>query len=159
MEKLKKCLPDIFVVALFTVISLAYFLVPVMQGKILYRHDSQQTVRCNRTDFITGYIGDNEIIMQQCGIGKVNSALGAAELINHFQPDLIVSSGVAGGADTSLNVTDVVVGTQYVYHDAYCGSECEYGQIMGMPARFASPGKYVDIAMKASTSHGRITPT
>ena len=40
MEKLKKCLPDIFVVALFTVISLAYFLVPVMQGKILYRHDS-----------------------------------------------------------------------------------------------------------------------
>ncbi len=113
--------------------------------------DSQQTVRSNRTDFITGYIGDNEIIMQQCGIGKVNSALGAAELINHFQPDLIVSSGVAGGADTSLNVTDVVVGTQYVYHDAYCGSECEYGQIMGMPARFASPGKYVDIAMKAST--------
>ena len=40
MEKLTKCLPDIFVVALFTVISLAYFLVPVMQGKILYRHDS-----------------------------------------------------------------------------------------------------------------------
>ena len=40
MEKLKKCLPDIFVVALFTVISLAYFFVPVMQGKILYRHDS-----------------------------------------------------------------------------------------------------------------------
>ena len=40
MEKLKKCLPDIFVVALFTVISMAYFLVPVMQGKILYRHDS-----------------------------------------------------------------------------------------------------------------------
>ena len=40
MEKLKKCLPDIVVVALFTVISLAYFLVPVMQGKILYRHDS-----------------------------------------------------------------------------------------------------------------------
>ncbi|ATV30816.1 YfhO family protein [Prevotella intermedia] len=44
MNTLKKCLPDAIVVALFAVISFAYFLVPVSQGKILFRHDSQAGV-------------------------------------------------------------------------------------------------------------------
>lgn len=44
MNTLKKCLPDAIVVALFAVISFAYFLVPVSQGKILFRHDSQASV-------------------------------------------------------------------------------------------------------------------
>ena len=51
-------------------------------------------------------LGDKEIILQQCGIGKVNSAIGAVEMINHYHPDLVISSGCAGGADTSLEVTD-----------------------------------------------------
>ncbi|PJF01177.1 YfhO family protein [Prevotella intermedia] len=44
MNTLKKCLPDAIVVVLFAVISFAYFLVPVSQGKILFRHDSQAGV-------------------------------------------------------------------------------------------------------------------
>ena len=44
MNTLKKCLPDAIAVALFAVISFAYFLVPVSQGKILFRHDSQASV-------------------------------------------------------------------------------------------------------------------
>ena len=44
MNTLKKCLPDAIVIALFAVISFAYFLVPVSQGKILFRHDSQASV-------------------------------------------------------------------------------------------------------------------
>ena len=62
--------------------------------------------------FVKGRIGDNEVVMQQCGIGKVNSAIGAVEMINRYSPDLVISTGVAGGADTSLNVTDVVVSTE-----------------------------------------------
>ena len=33
-------------------------------------------------DFVTGRIGDNEVIMMQCGIGKVNAAIGADQLIS-----------------------------------------------------------------------------
>lgn len=50
-------------------------------------------------------------------------------MIDNYHPDLVISSGVAGGADTNLNVTEVVVATECVYHDAYCGDECEFGQI------------------------------
>lgn len=106
-----------------------------------------QTERKNFKDFVIGKIGDNEVVMQQCGIGKVNSTIGAVEMIDNYHPDLIISSGVAGGADINLNVTEVVVATECVYHDAYCGDECEFGQILGMPATFKTPQEYVEKAL------------
>ena len=108
--------------------------------------------RKNGKDFVLGNIGTKRIVLQKCGIGKVNSAVGAVEMINNYHPDLIVSSGCAGGADTSLNVTDVVVSTECCYHDAYCGSEQEFGQIMGMPARYASPSELVAKAVAVDCS-------
>lgn len=102
-----------------------------------------QTQQHQHLTVITGRIGQHEIVMQQCGIGKVNAAIGAVELINHHHPHLVISSGCAGGADVSLSPTDVVVSTQCCYHDAYCGKECEAGQIMGMPSSYASPAELV----------------
>ena len=46
-----------------------------------------KTEHRNHKDFVTGTIGDNEVIMQQCGIGKVNSAIGAVEMIDGYHPD------------------------------------------------------------------------
>lgn len=102
----------------------------------------------HRKDFVLGTIGQHSIIMQKCGIGKVNSAIGAVEMINNYQPDLVISTGVAGGADVEMNVTDVVVGTEYCYHDAYCGSDCRYGQIAGMPPSFFAPKELVQKAVE-----------
>jgi len=109
--------------------------------------DGTSAERHNCKDFIIGDTGGNTIVLQQCGIGKVNSAIGAVEMINNYHPDLIISTGVAGGADVSMNVGDVVVGTSYVYHDAYCGSECQKGQIAGMPERFHAPKEIVEKAL------------
>ncbi len=91
--------------------------------------------------------GRNDIVLQKCGIGKVNSAIGAVEMINDSKPDLIISSGCAGGADTRLNVMDVVVARECTYHDAYCGDDCDFGQIMGMPARYKAPEDLVNKAL------------
>ena len=87
--------------------------------------------------FVTGTIGDNRIIMQQCGIGKVNAAVGAVEMIHAYHPDLIISTGVAGG-----------------HHDAYCGSEVAYGQLIGQPATYEAPAYLIEKALKA----GHTTP-
>lgn len=110
--------------------------------------------RHHHKDFVTGYMGDTELILQQCGIGKVNAAVGAVELIDHYQPELVISTGVAGGADVTLNPLDVVVAEACTYHDAYCGEEVDYGQIMGMPARFVSPKALVDKALAIDTGTG-----
>ena len=106
-----------------------------------------ETKYFNHKDFVTGRLGEKEIILQQCGIGKVNSAIGAVEMINHTTPTLLSQSGCAGGADTSLEVTDVVVATECAYHDAYCGDEVAYGQIIGMPARFKAPTELIEKAL------------
>lgn len=106
---------------------------------------SESNLRGRR--FVAGAVGENEVVAMKCGIGKVNSAVGAVEMIDAFAPDLVVSTGVAGGAWTGLEVRDVVVGAECCYHDVYCGSECKLGQVLGMPERYAAPARVVERAM------------
>ena len=83
---------------------------------------------------------DPRFSLMQCGIGKVNAALGAQHLINEFRPDAIVSTGCAGGNGDDLQVQDVVVSTEVCYHDVYCGTAIDnttqFGQVQGLPVRF-----------------------
>lgn len=83
-----------------------------------------------------GRIGSNEVCVMKCGIGKVNSALNAFRMIDGFKPDLVINSGVAGGADTSMPVGALLIATEAAYHDVWCGPGTEWGQIDGMPRRF-----------------------
>lgn len=92
-------------------------------------------------EYLTGVLAGNEIVLRQCGIGKVNAAVGSSELIRSFSPDAVVSTGVAGGIDSCLGVMDVVVSSSIVYHDVWCGMGCEYGQVQGMPAVFSAADK------------------
>ena len=112
--------------------------------------DDCRAERHHFKDFVIGTLDGAEIILQQCGIGKVNSAIGAVEMIDSYQPDLVMSTGVAGGADVTLSPLDVVVAAECTYHDAYCGEEVARGQIMGQPARFVSPKALVDKALALS---------
>ena len=100
--------------------------------------------------FTLGNLSGNDIVLHQCGIGKVNAAIGTTELIRRYSPQLVISTGCAGGGQTSMEVQDVVVSTQLAYHDVYCGSaigHTVYGQVQGMPARYQSPSSLVDAAL------------
>ena len=83
---------------------------------------------------------DGNVLVRKCGIGKVNAALGAQQMINDFHPDVIISSGCAGGNGDDINVQDVIVSSELCYHDVYCGraidDTTQYGQVQGLPARF-----------------------
>lgn len=96
---------------------------------------------------------DKELVIQQCGIGKVNATIGAVEMINNYRPDNIISSGVAGGATTLVPRLHVVASTDIVYHDVYCFSDNAYGQIQGMPERFIADKNMVEIASKIENVH------
>lgn len=90
-----------------------------------------------------GKVGDNDVVLWQCGIGKVNAAVGTMKLMQQYNPDCIISTGLAGGLDTALQVMDVVVGRQTAYHDVWCGMGCERGQVMGLPVRFDADERMV----------------
>lgn len=93
-----------------------------------------------------GSMGANTIILAQCGIGKVNAAIGTVELIRRYAPDAIVSTGVAGGVPPILTPQEVVAAESVCYHDVYCGPECHFGQIMGMPLSFPCDKVFVEKA-------------
>ena len=84
---------------------------------------------------------EDKVILQQSGIGKVNAAIQTVEMIRQYKPDVIISSGCAGGNGDDINVQDVIVSTELAYHDVYCGEavgHSVYGQVQGFPPRFAA---------------------
>ncbi|RGN51442.1 MULTISPECIES: 5'-methylthioadenosine/adenosylhomocysteine nucleosidase [unclassified Bacteroides] len=100
-----------------------------------------------RHQYITGHLGDNELVLMQCGIGKVNAAAGTADLIHAHHPDCIISTGVAGGIDKCLKVMEVVVSSRIVYHDVWCGEGNAYGQVQGLPLYFEGNRTLLDCAL------------
>ena len=91
----------------------------------------------------------------ECGIGKVNAAMGTYALLSHFSLNLVLSTGVAGGADPSANVMDVVIADRIAYHDVWCGPETIPGQAAGMPVFFTScPDVTALLPESDSVKHG-----
>ena len=99
--------------------------------------EGSHEVSANGRSFRLGRIGANDIVLGETGIGKVNAAIGAVTILEDFKPDCLLSTGVAGGLDSSLRVMDVVAAKEVVYHDVDCGPGNEYGQVQGLPPRFA----------------------
>ena len=102
------------------------------------------------SQFIKGSAGCHEIILAKSGIGKVNAAVRTFELIDKFNPEIVINTGVAGGIDVETRVMDMVVGSQVVYHDVWCGEGNEYGQVQGLPDRFAGDATLVEKVLKAN---------
>ena len=97
----------------------------------------------------SGRLGNNDIILWQCGIGKVNAAVGTMRLVQQHHPDAIISTGLAGGIDPLMRVMDILAATQCVYHDVDCGAGlgCVYGQVQGLPARYDADQHLLDHAL------------
>lgn len=101
---------------------------------------------------------EDEVVVQQCGIGKVNAAIGTMEMIGKHHPDIIISTGCAGGHGEGVRVQDVVVSAELCYHDVYCGmalGKVEYGQVQGMPARFQADPMLLEVASALSLDEER----
>ena len=117
--------------------------------------ENKETVALDGYEFTTGRIGNHEIIAMECGIGKVNAAMGTYALLSHFSLNLVLSTGVAGGADPSANVMDVVIADRIAYHDVWCGPETIPGQAAGMPVFFTScPDVTALLPESDSVKHG-----
>ena len=67
--------------------------------------------------FYESKINDNDVVLVQSGVGKVNAARCAQILIDNIKVDYIFNIGVAGGVSENLNVGDIVIGEKVVQHD------------------------------------------
>lgn len=93
----------------------------------------------------SGMLNGLNVTIMQCGIGKVNAAIGTLTLLNNFNVDAVINTGVAGGADSSISVMDVVAGTQIAYHDVWRGPGSKYGETSGYPQCFESDAELLKL--------------
>jgi adenosylhomocysteine nucleosidase len=79
-----------------------------------------EDVRSHTHYQITYYEGRLEgtpVVLCKSGVGKVNAALCTQVLIDRFQVQAIVFTGVAGALDPKLEIGDIVVSTECQEHD------------------------------------------
>lgn len=95
-------------------------------------------------DMLCGKIGPHEVYLAKCGIGKVNSALNTYRMATAIKPDLVINSGVAGGA--GISVGSVLIADRVAYDDVWCGPGTEYGAADGFPRFFTPSREVIDLA-------------
>ena len=106
------------------------------------------------------FTDNSDICIIKCGIGKVNAALGAQRLINEFHPQVIISTGCAGGHGEGISIQDVVVSSELCYHDVYCGDAAGgtvFGQVQGLPARFQADPVLLQKAQQLSIANSQLS--
>jgi len=109
--------------------------------------ENRQTLTLAGLEIYTGTLNGTDVALLKSGIGKVSAAMGAALLLEHCKPDLIINTGSAGGLAPTLSVGDIVVSDEARYHDAdVTAFGYEIGQMAGCPAAFKADDKLVSAA-------------
>lgn len=67
--------------------------------------------------FHRGRIEEEEVVLVQSGVGKVNAAVCAQILISVFGVKRIINSGIAGSLDERIEIGDIVISSDAVEHD------------------------------------------
>ena len=67
--------------------------------------------------FLKGTLGNTDVILAQCGIGKVYAAACTQAMIMKFAPDYIMNIGVCGGLSKELKTGDIILGGKVVQYD------------------------------------------
>lgn len=85
--------------------------------------------------FVTGEYAGVTVVAVVGGVGKVNGAITAQELIQEFGVERLIFTGLAGGLDPTVKIGDVVIGAEILHHDLDM-KIMENDQFPGMPTDF-----------------------
>ncbi len=76
-----------------------------------------KSVKVSGVDFFCGRLSDKDVVVAQCGIGKVFAAICAQTMILSFGVTHIINTGVAGTLSERLSILDVAIADGVVQHD------------------------------------------
>lgn len=84
-------------------------------------------------EFCEGRLCGMDTVVVQCGVGKVNAAMCAQILCSVFGVTHLVNTGIAGSLNAELDIGDLVVSKDAMYHDFDCVHfGYEVGKVPGM---------------------------
>lgn len=76
-----------------------------------------QRVQKASMEFLEGFLNGAEVVIVKCGVGKVNAALCTQILCDLFEVTHIINTGIAGSLKNEINIGDIVVSKDALYHD------------------------------------------
>ena len=91
-----------------------------MENKVISTHAGME--------FCEGFLEGLPAVVVQCGVGKVNAAMCAQILCSCYAVTHLVNTGIAGSLCAQLDIGDLVVSQDAMYHDFDC---CGFGYPMG----------------------------
>lgn len=68
-------------------------------------------------EFFEGSIENVPVVIVKSGIGKVNAGVCVQILVDVFEVSHIINTGVAGSLNAAIDIGDIVVSTNTLYHD------------------------------------------
>lgn len=77
----------------------------------------KREVRKAKMDFCEGVLKGREVVVVKSGIGKVNAAVCTQILVDEFQVDAVINTGIAGSLNAKIDIGDIVISTDVVHHD------------------------------------------
>ncbi len=79
--------------------------------------DISEIKKYAQMDYICGGLSGQEVVLLQSGIGKVKATIGTQIMIDKFDINLIIFTGLAGSLVPNLSLGDLVVSNFVVQHD------------------------------------------
>ena len=101
--------------------------------------------------FYEGQLEGCEVVVVMCGVGKVNAALCVQVLCDCYEVTHLVNTGVAGSLCAELDIGDLVISQDAMYHDFSC-TVFGYaeGQVPGLPQTFPADEALMALAWAAA---------
>ena len=129
---------------------------------LLSAMENKETMEKAGTTYCAGTLRGLPVVVVQCGVGKVNAAMCTQMLCDLYHVTHIVNTGIAGSLCADLDIGDLVVSRDAMYHDM---DAVHFGYPMGkvpgmdvtsFPADEILMGYAFDAAEAVNPGHTRI---
>ena len=81
------------------------------------RIENKISEKVSGIEFVSGKLCGKDVVIAQCGIGKVFSAICAEAMIVRFGVDAVINTGVAGTLSEKIGILDLAISDSVVQHD------------------------------------------
>lgn len=104
-------------------------------------------------DFCEGTLKGMPVVVARCGVGKVHAAMCVQALRDCFEVTHVVNTGIAGSLCAKLDIGDLVISRDAMYHDFdCCGFGYPMGKVPGCPVTFPADAELFALALQAAES-------
>ena len=100
--------------------------------------------------FVKGMLFDKDVVVVRSGVGKVNASICTQILVDKYDVDCVINTGIAGSLHAEINIGDIVLSKDALQHDMDAtGFGYEVGVIPQMKeSTFVADERLIGIAKK-----------